>query len=59
MSGDLKHKPFGLTHPTWGHPDCFNYDTAEDAASAIVRVYGENSGHLVVGVISANAVPPP
>lgn len=48
----LQHKPYGLTHPTWGDPSCFYYDTPEEAHAAMVKTYGENSGHLVVGVIS-------
>jgi hypothetical protein len=49
--GLLRHKPFGLTHPTWNHPDAFNYATAAEAQEAILRVYGPDSGHLVVGVL--------
>lgn len=53
---ELKHKPFGLAHPTWERPDCFRYDTAEDAAAAVIRTYGDGSGHVVVGVITPPGV---
>jgi hypothetical protein len=46
---------YGLSHPTWGRPDCFFYDTADDAAGAILRVYGENSGHVVIGPVTPPA----
>jgi hypothetical protein len=49
---NLQHKPFGLTHPTWARPECFDFDTAEAAEASILKVYGEGSGHLVVGVIA-------
>lgn len=43
--------PFGLDHPTWPHPDCFHYDTAEAAWAAIEKVYGPDSAHIVVGPV--------
>lgn len=52
VSDGLKHKPFGLTHPTWIGPSCFMYDTEEQAWAAIDRTYGADSGHLVVGVLT-------
>lgn len=39
---------FGLDHPTWKYPACFFYSTAETAREAIERVYGSDSGHIVV-----------
>jgi hypothetical protein len=52
----LRHKPFGLTHPTWERPECFIFTTEAEARAAILRTYGEGSGHLTVRVI-APAVP--
>lgn len=46
-----RHKRFGLTHPTWSGPDCFYYDSAAEAYAAIRKIYGDNSGHLVVEVL--------
>lgn len=54
---DLRHKPFGLTHPTWDQPSCFYYATENEAWEAIGEVYGEGSGHLVVGVLT-RPIPP-
>lgn len=48
----LRHKPFGTTHPTWEQPTNFYYDTEAEAWAAIERVYGPDSGHLVVGVLT-------
>lgn len=53
MSEPLLHKRFGLTHPTWAEPTCFNYDSAEEAAAAIRRVYGPDAKHLVVEVVTS------
>lgn len=47
----MNFKPFGIAHPSWIEPTCWYYDTAEEAAEAIRKVYGENSGHVVVGVV--------
>ena len=46
----LRHKRFGLTHPTWDAPECFYYDSAAEAEAAMRRTYGDDSGHLVVGI---------
>jgi len=43
--------PYGLDHPTWPAPDCFQYDTADEAFAAIDKVYGPDSGHLVIGPV--------
>lgn len=47
----LQHKPFGLTHPTWNSPTCFLYASEAEARAAIIRAYGEGSGHLIVRVL--------
>lgn len=39
---------FGLDHPTWPRPTCFFYRTANEARAALVKVYGEDSGHVVI-----------
>jgi hypothetical protein len=57
MPDALRHKPFGLTHPTWDGPSCFYYATENEAWAAIERTYGKDSGHLVVGVLT-HVIPP-
>ena len=47
----LRHKRFGLTHPTWDGPACFYYDSAAEAEARIRKTYGDNSGHLIVEVL--------
>jgi hypothetical protein len=39
---------FGMMHPSWRGPECFYYDTSEQAQAAIVKVYGPDTDHRVV-----------
>lgn len=57
MSRDLGL--FGLDHPSWIRPTNFFYKTADEAWDAIDKVYGFDSGHIVVGPISRPATTTP
>ena len=49
MTRSMDYPPaFGYDHPTWEGPAHFYYATAELAYFAMARVYGEDSGHVVV-----------
>lgn len=41
-------KPFGAWHPTWPNPSNFHHDTAEASKANLLKVYGPDSGHVVV-----------
>jgi hypothetical protein len=46
---------FGLDHPAWERPDCFLFDTAEDAQRAKERAYGPESEHVVIEGVTRGA----